>query len=72
MQAVAQDLSECNMQMLAAYFAKQHPPLPNAQTPPAPDLVAAGWHLAETGDGANMPACGRRPRKRRTLPGYCR
>ncbi|WP_148669203.1 c-type cytochrome [Burkholderia pyrrocinia] len=57
MQAIAQNLSERDMQMLATDFSKQHPPLLKTQTPPAPDLVAAGRHMAETEDDANVPVC---------------
>jgi cytochrome c553 len=57
MQAVAQSLSDSDMQALAAFFSNQHPPLVKASQPPAPELVLAGKQLADMGGGTSIQAC---------------
>jgi cytochrome c553 len=56
MQAVAASLSDSDIGALAAYFAVQAPP-PSSDGPvPAPELVAAGKLLADSGS-ADIAAC---------------
>ncbi|MEW9585908.1 cytochrome c [Paraburkholderia sp. DGU8] len=57
MQAVAQNLSDSDMRALAVFFSNQRPPLLRASQRPAPELVAAGKQLAETGTGTSVQAC---------------
>jgi cytochrome c553 len=57
MQGVAQNLSDSDMQALALYFSKQHPPLASGAPVPDPNLVTAGKQLAEMGAGPEVAAC---------------
>jgi cytochrome c553 len=57
MQGVAQNLSDSDIQSLALYFSKQHPPLASGAPVPDPKLVTAGKQLAEMGAGTEVAAC---------------
>jgi len=56
MQAVAQGLSDSDIGALAGYFAVQAPPALHDGPVPAPELVAAGRVLADSG-AAGIAAC---------------